>query len=366
MAGHPGRRADHQRRAEVEQPHRPRRHDGRNVGPGLDRLPGSGRLRQQPRCLPRRRLRRRIRRRHHRPVRLLPARAALLAGESGPILGLGGSDERYHITGGNDQLPQVIADYLPDGTIRQGWSLTAVVHNADGGQTLTFAVDGSGTRTVTADHTILAVPLPVLQQDIDLSRAGLDPRMRGVLAHMTMGYCTKLNMQFTSRPWQGAGPWPGISSSECFSDLPFQQAWDVARGQRGTHGILVRYGGGTPASSLTPPQSFTDASAPYTADLVRIYLGQIDQLWPGTGVAWNGRATLSAWHLDLYTHGAYSYWPVSYLTTYAGYEGTAQGRLHFAGEHTSYDFQGFMEGGAKTGARAAQEVLTAIGARTTA
>ncbi|KJS60207.1 flavin monoamine oxidase family protein [Streptomyces rubellomurinus] len=275
----------------------------------------------------------------------------------------GASDERYHVDGGNDRLPRAIADHLPRGTVRQGWRLQAVAANADGSQSLTFAVDGGRTRTVTADHTVLALPLPVLQRDVDLSRAGLDPRMRGVLAHLTMGHCTKLNMQFTARPWQGTGPWPGVSADECFADLPFQQAWDVTRGQRGSHGILVQYGGGTPAASLTPPRAFTDASVPYTAGLVRSNLGQIDRVWPGTGAVWNGRATLSAWHLDPYTHGAYSYWPVGYLTTYAGYEGTAQGRLHFAGEHTSYDFQGFMEGGAESGARAAGEVLTAIGAR---
>jgi monoamine oxidase len=274
----------------------------------------------------------------------------------------GGSNERYHITGGNDQLPHAVANALPAGTVQQGWSLRAVVRNADGSQTLTFAVDGGATRTVTADHTILAVPLPILQQQIDLTAAGLDPMMQGVLGHMTMGACTKLNMQFTSRPWAGAGPWPGTSSGECFSDLPFQQSWDVTRGQGGSDGILVQYGGGTPARSLTPPSAFTDVTTPYTANLARTYLAQIDQLWPGTAAAWNGRATLSAWHLNPYSHGAYSYWPVGYLTTYAGYEATAQGRLHFAGEHTSYDFQGYMEGGAETGARAAQEVLTAIGA----
>ncbi|GAA0679922.1 hypothetical protein GCM10010193_36980 [Kitasatospora atroaurantiaca] len=274
----------------------------------------------------------------------------------------GGSDERYHITGGNDQLPHAVAAALPAGTVQQGHTLKAVTRNADGTQTLTFDLDGGGIRTVTADHTILAVPLPILQQRIDFSRAGLDPMMRGVLSHMTMGYCTKLNMQFTSRPWTGTGPWPGVSSGECFSDLPFQQAWDVTKGQPGGNGILVQYGGGSPARGLTPPSAFTDASTSYTRNLVATYLSQIDRLWPGTGAAWNGRATLSAWHLNPYSYGAYSCWPVGYLTSYAGYEGTAQGNLHFAGEHTSYDFQGYMEGGASEGARAAAEVLAAIGA----
>ncbi|MBP0455376.1 FAD-dependent oxidoreductase [Kitasatospora sp. RG8] len=274
----------------------------------------------------------------------------------------GGSDERYHITGGNDQLPYAVAGALPAGTVRPGHTLTAVTRNADGSQTLDFDLDGGGTRTVTADHTILALPLPILQQRVDLSRAGLDPMMTGVLRNMRMGACTKLNMQFSGRPWRGTGPWPGVSAAECFADLPFQQAWDVTKGQPGSSGILVQYGGGSLARGLTPPAAFTDASTPYTRDLARDYQRQIDVLWPGTSAAWNGRATLSAWHLNPYSYGAYSYWPVGYLTGWAGYEGTAQGRLHFAGEHTSYDFQGYMEGGASEGARAAGEVLAAIGA----
>ncbi|GAA2752124.1 NAD(P)/FAD-dependent oxidoreductase [Kitasatospora cinereorecta] len=274
----------------------------------------------------------------------------------------GGSDERYHIVGGNDRLPHAIADSLPAGTVRMGHTLQAVVANADGTQTLTFALDGGGTRTVVADHTVLTVPLPILQQHVDLSRAGMDPMMRGVLANMRMGACTKLNMQFTSRPWYGSSPWTGESNGECFADLPFQQAWDVTRGQAGSNGIAVQYGGGSLARGLTPPAPFTNAATAYTRNLVDRYLGQIDTVWPGTRAAWNGRATLSAWHLNPYSWGAYSYWPVGYLTTYAGYEGTAQGNLHFAGEHCSYDFQGYMNGGAVEGARAAAEVLAALGA----
>ena len=41
----------------------------------------------------------------------------------------------------------------------------------------------------------------------------------------------------------------------------------------------------------------------------------------------------------------------------AGYEKVRQGNIHFAGEHCSYNFQGYMEGGAEEGKRAANEVL---------
>jgi monoamine oxidase len=185
--------------------------------------------------------------------------------------------------------------------------------------------------------------------------------MQGVLSHMTMGDCTKLNMQFSSRPWAGSGPWPGVSNGEMFTDQAIQQVWDVTRGQAGSDGILVQFGSGSLAAGLKPPAPFTDSSTPYTSALAKQYLAQIETVFPGTTAAWTGRATLSDWPNNPYSLGAYSCWPVGYTTTYAGYEGTAQGNLHFAGEHTSYKFQGYMEGCAAEGARTANEVLAAIG-----
>ncbi|WP_225630923.1 flavin monoamine oxidase family protein [Streptomyces solaniscabiei] len=269
------------------------------------------------------------------------------------------SNERYHIIGGNDQLPHAIADFLPEGTIRHGWSLNAVRAEADGTQTLTFTEAGS-IRTVTADHTILCVPLPVLQR-LDLGRAGFDPRMRALLRDARMGHCTKLNMQFSARPWRGTGPWPGVSAGECFTDSPVQQTWDTTKVQPGSGGILIQYGGGSLARSLTPAGPFSYESDPYVKSLAGARLKGIDAFFPGTSAAWTGRAQLSAWHLNPYSLGAYSYWPVGYLHRYAGYEGTAQGNVHIGGEHCSYDFQGFMEGGATEGERTAREVIAALG-----
>ncbi|MFE2286053.1 flavin monoamine oxidase family protein [Streptomyces sp. NPDC059443] len=270
----------------------------------------------------------------------------------------GQSNERYHITGGNDQLPNAIAKALPAGSLVMGRELTAVRVAVDGTQTLTFN-DAGATRTVVADHTILCLPLPILQR-IDLTGAGFDPLMKNLLRDARMGYCTKLNMQFTSRPWRGTGPWPGVSAGDCFNDLDIQQTWDTTKVQPGNGGILLQYGGGTLAGSLTPASPFATDSDPYVRTLAGRMLTGIDAFFPGTKAAWTGRAQLSAWHRNPYSLGAYSYWPTGYLHKYAKYEGTAQGRIHIGGEHCSYDFQGFMEGGATEGERAAREVITAL------
>ncbi|MBT2530254.1 FAD-dependent oxidoreductase [Streptomyces sp. ISL-99] len=265
------------------------------------------------------------------------------------------SNERYHITGGNDQLPRAIARCLPAGTIQMGKQLTAVRANANGTQTLTFT-DAGTTTSVTADHTILCVPLPVLQR-LDLSAAGFDPLMTNLVRDARMGNCTKLNMQFSSRPWRGEGPWPGVSAGDCFTDSDVQQTWDTTKIQPGTGGILIQYGSGRLAKALTPGTPFATESDPYVRDLAARRSREVDAFFPGTSKAWTGKAQLSAWHRNPYALGAYSYWPIGYLHRYAGYEGTPQGNIHIGGEHCSYDFQGFMEGGATEGERAARQVI---------
>ncbi|MEV7546057.1 NAD(P)/FAD-dependent oxidoreductase [Streptomyces sp. NPDC089915] len=270
----------------------------------------------------------------------------------------GQSNERYHVVGGNDLLPHAIAAALAPGTLVMGRALTAVRAEADGTQTLTFE-DSGAVRTATADHTVLCLPLPVLQR-LDTSRAGFDPLMRNLLRDARMGYCTKLNMQFTARPWRGTGPWPGVSAGDCFTDGDVQQTWDTTKVQPGTGGILLQYGGGSLAGALTPATPFATESDPYVRDLAGRVLTGVDAFFPGTKAVWTGRAQLSAWHRNPYSLGAYSYWPTGYLHRYAKYEGTAQGNVHIGGEHCSYDFQGFMEGAAAEGERAAREVIAAL------
>lgn len=264
----------------------------------------------------------------------------------------GASDERFHITGGNQRLPEAIADALPDGTIQHGWELEAIVRNTDGGQTLTF----KGHKPVRVDHTILTVPLGVLKR-IDYKRAGFDARLKGSIAALSMGDCSKLNMQFAKRPWLGRGPWPGISNGESFSDTGYQEVWDATAGQPGSKGIAVQYGGGDGALEFRPAQPFSSASDPYVRRAVRRKLAQYEAVVPGVSRFWTGKAMLSAWHVNPHSYGAYSCYPVGYCHRFAGYEGQRQGNIHLAGEHTSVDFQGFMNGGVESGARAALEIL---------
>ncbi len=261
----------------------------------------------------------------------------------------GASDERYHIAGGNANLPVAIASALPAGSIHLGSAMTAIALNSDGSISVSFA-HGKG---ITADHVILCTSFAVLRT-LNYSKAGFDPLKKTAITQLGSGCNAKLNLQFTSRPWNAYG-----STGSLYSDQSFQSSWEVTRGQSGATGILVEYPGANVAQSMGQSSPYTTtATNPHVTTYANQFLSQIEPIFPGITAQWNGKAMLSTPFTDPNFLCSYSYWKPGQYTGFSGYEGMRQGNIHFAGEHCSTNFQGFMEGGASEGARAANEILT--------
>ncbi|MGE3857863.1 MAG: flavin monoamine oxidase family protein [Dehalococcoidia bacterium] len=275
--------------------------------------------------------------------------------QPGNVQLFGASDERYHIRGGNQQLPAAIAATLP-GPIKLGWRMTSIARAANGGVTLRFSTP-QGRETVTADRVILTLPFAVLRT-LDFAGAGFDARKERAIRELGRGRNGKLQLQFGSRPWNAQG-----SNGASYADTGYQATWEVSRGQAGARGILVDYTGGDVTGALGDRRrkiTFADASTAGVSAEALAFLGQAEPVFPGLTAQWNGKATLSIQHHSPHTLCSYSYWRVGQCHDFGGYEGVAQGPIHFAGEHTSVDFQGYMEGGAETGIRAANEVIEAV------
>jgi monoamine oxidase len=266
-----------------------------------------------------------------------------LIGFSGPgqLRIFGPSNEKYHVTGGNDQIVARLVERLP-GQLVTGHRLAAVARNPDGRFTLSFERAG-GTTSVVADHVVLAIPFAVMRASVDTRRAGFSPLKQIAIAEQGMGANSKLQLQFTSRHWTSLG-----SNGDTFADTGYQNTWEVTRGQPGASGILVNYTGGDYARTF---------STGTPARLASRFLGQIEPVLPGLTARWNGRVTNDTWHDNPWTRGSYSYWAVGQYTRFAGIEGVREGNCHFCGEHTSIDSQGYLNGAVETGERAAAEVL---------
>jgi monoamine oxidase len=257
----------------------------------------------------------------------------------------GPSNEKYHVVGGNDQIPARLANAL-QGQITMGSELVAISRNTDGSWGLSFR-QGATTRSVTADRVVMAIPFSILRSSVDISKAGFSSRKLTAIRQQGMGTNSKLHVQFTGRHWETLG-----CSGETYSDRGYQSTWDVTRAQPGTSGILVDYTGGKIGASFG---SGTPSSR------AQQFLGQIEPVLPGISARWNGRATIDYWTGNRWTKGSYSYWKVGQYQAFAGVEREIEGgTCHFAGEHTSIDFQGYLNGAVETGERAAGEITAAL------
>jgi len=270
----------------------------------------------------------------------------------------GKSDERYHTIGGNEQIPAAIGAYLGLQNIKPGWAMQSIRANSDGTVSMTFSTPDN-VQTVTADHVILCMSFSVLRT-LDYSGANFDRLKKTAITQLGSGRNAKLQLQFKSRYWNTAGPW-GVGNGNVYTDNGFQNTWDTAAGETGASGLLVDYSGGDYAASFKPSTPYsTTADNPQVTTYAKAWLKQLEAVFPGVTKQWNGKASLSTPFLDPLLNCSYSYWKPGQYVGFSGYEGVAQGNIHFAGEHCSQDFQGYMEGGAQEGARAAGEILALL------
>lgn len=255
-----------------------------------------------------------------------------------------GSDQRFHVQGGNDRIVSRLARDLGDRVIT-GTRLMGL-ERLSGGRLRLGLRDARGDRVEQFDRIILALPFSTLQ-DLDLSRAGFRALKLRAIRELPMGASTKLQLQFRTRFWNATGN-NGVVTMD---GAPFHSTWEPTRGQAGTAGILNFWSGGSLARAAGNGTRAAAAAAAASA-LARVL--------PDVQGHFNGRAIRDDWSANPWSRGSYAYYPVGYATTVLGIEPEPEGRCHFAGEHTSLDWQGFLNGAVESGLRAAGEVLEAL------
>jgi len=271
---------------------------------------------------------------------------------------LSGTDEKWHIRGGNDQIVSGLLSRLPPGTVHLGERLVALRGRGNGRFSCTFSSgsshrDGSAvsvTRDVQADHVVLALPFTRLRE-VELTGIELPPLQLRAIRHEPLGSNSKIQLQFSRRVWN-ADHWTG----NLYTDQIVQGGWETTIDQSGEQGILVALPGGAGGADIGRRFGLTAAQGPAPAAMAHDYLSCFEVDFPGLRAAYNGKAYYAWSSGDPYIGGAYSYLKVGQYTGFNGVQGRRHGNLHFAGEHTSADFQGYMEGALRSGYRCAREI----------
>lgn len=256
-----------------------------------------------------------------------------------------GSDERFHVNGGNDQIPYSLEERLAPGSVLRGVPLRSLRRRGDG----SYALGLAGRTESVADAVVLCLPFTALRR-VDLRGAGLSRRKRSCIAELGMGTNAKVLIQFERR-FGHYDRWDGE-----YHDGRID-TWDSSLTERGRSGLLTVYSGGSVGAGY--PGKAAHHEAP--RGVVRRTLGDIERAVPGLARGFNGRAWLDVWARDPYAHGSYAAFKPGQYTRFWGITGRAEGNLHFGGEHTSTVAQGYLEGAVESGERCAREVLAKFG-----
>ncbi len=265
---------------------------------------------------------------------------------------LPGDDERYHLIGGNDQLVSRMIAALPAEAVQQGRALVAMRERSDRALALNFEADGK-IEEVLADWVVLALPFSTLR-DVDLSRSGLSAQKRTVIRTMGMGTNAKVHLELSHKTWPGLG-YSGATYGEW---QRLACGWDdsVPLGASASPALFLAFPGAHVGAQGLTGAAHGAAPAPDVA----FALGEIEHVFPGTTAAFTGLAYEDHWAEDPWVHGAYSYYRVGQAASYGTIAARAEGRVLFAGEHTSIANIGFLDGAVETGERAARRLARRV------
>jgi monoamine oxidase len=242
----------------------------------------------------------------------------------------------FRIRGGNDRLPQALAQALGERIHYR----TTVQRIHQSRKNVTVTVSSAGRRSqISADYLICAIPFPVLRS-IEVSPAFSTDKARAI-RELTYNSVTRVYVQTRTRSWVAQG-----LSGFAATDLPIGTVWDCAEGQPGERGILECYTSGDRArrvAGLSEPQR------------VRLAEDNLERLFPGTSFE---KSISVAWDSDPLARGAFAWFKRDQMATLLPHIARREGRVFFAGEHTSPWF-GWMQGALESGNRAAREVSMA-------
>ena len=241
----------------------------------------------------------------------------------------------YEIIDGNDQLASALKR-----KVKKQFKKASIVKRIEQSQTsvtVTYT-NGDGVQSITADRVICTLPFPVLK-DIEISPAFSEDKQRAI-NDLKLTPVTRTYLQFKDRVWEQAG-----FSGYGLSDLPIQNTYSPTLTQEGKSGILASYAGG---------QRGLDLSGMSESDRQSFVLRQMGNLFGGLDSQYQG-GTTQIWHEDQFARGAFTYFQPGQMTTLLPIAQRPEGRVHFAGEHTSA-WHGWMNGALESGNRAAVEV----------
>lgn len=245
----------------------------------------------------------------------------------------------YVVRGGTDLLTEAFARKLGHKIVYD----SAVVKIKQNPKSAEVTVSKNGTyKSFTADYVLCTIPFSVLKS-VEFSPALSELKQRAIaeIAYTSIG---RLFLESKERFWKKEG-----DSGEAYVDLPIMRVLEHPLSGSYDRGILEAFMSGSKARDLAalPKETQTDFA-----------LKHMEKVHPGIRKHFSAAATYF-WDSNPWAKGAYCWFKPGQLKLFSTSMAEPEGRIFFAGEHTS-SLPARMEGAIESGYRAALEVHEVI------
>jgi monoamine oxidase len=245
-----------------------------------------------------------------------------------------GHVSHFRVKGGNDLLVNALARgknmmFAFERTVKR-------IQQTDTEVRITMTEPHGRLETVRAHYVVVTVPPPILRM-WSLSPP-LPAEQRRAMETLSYGLATKAQLRFDTRWWRRAG-----RPRAWGTNLPVGAIWEATESGRGP-AVLTLLAGGSASEQL---QEILERGGP---DALTEHLR-----WLGTPEPVREIRSMT-WERDPRAKGGYAFFGKSFDPALRSQLSRAFGRMLFAGDHTSLEHQGYMNGAVESGQRVVKEL----------
>ena len=242
----------------------------------------------------------------------------------------------YRIAGGMDRLIDALVSHTP-ARLLLGHQVRAVSQAAD--RIVVRTTDQRGLlQEIEGDGLVVTLPAATLR-DVEFTPALPADQQRAIVG-LRYGRATKVVLQCESQGLHGR-------RAQAFAtDGALGAFWDATEGQPSASSSMLIFLGGGAASPMLAARAEAGAEG-LLSELCWLDLA-------GSPILGSRSVT---WEDDPFALGGYAYADPGFDPARKRLLARRDGRIVFGGEHTSEDFQGYMEGAVQSGERAAAELI---------
>jgi monoamine oxidase len=242
----------------------------------------------------------------------------------------------YRIVGGADRLVEALQK---DAAVRV--DLQSVVRAVEqDAKSVRVTVESADERRaeIRGDYLIVTAPVPIVREWE--FRPDLPEPQRRAFELLPYGAATKVLLRFSARWWRQPGRPRAFGTN-----LAIGAVWEAAEEQKKA-ACLTLLGGGAASAELS-----TILAKEGVTGLTRRLR------WLGGRAKGEPQMIAVSWEKDPWARGGYAYFNTSFDPGLRHLLARGTGRILFAGDHTSEDFQGYMNGAVESGQRAVKEIV---------